>query len=362
MTLKRNTLIAFVLFAAFCSSEAQGRQSFADSSLLALQADMAILPIANYSERTEVHSVLLPRLHRDLAGVGISYITSDQLRPFLREHRIRSQGWVGKAAAATIAQQTGVKYLLLGSWDVLRTEPDPEIGFSLRVLELEHMTLLASVSVGAAGSDYDGAFGLGRITRLSELADRVMERAIDELFPLPEYRAPDKAYVGCYEIALIPLDNYSDTPQAGNILTNILLTALLAEGYFVVEPGFVRELGLVRGVVHRGGVDRASASAIRNNFNTCRVITGTVEKFVTARGLSSATVPSVAFGMRVMSPEDGNIYMMEELEGSGDDGELLFQLGRTHALVTLTNQVLERFLKDLIDNNREDILYGQHRR
>jgi len=60
-----------------------------------------------------------------------------------------------------------------------------------------------------------------------------------------------------------------------------------------------------------------------------------------------------------MSPEDGNLYMMEELQGEGDDGEGMFQSGRTHALVTLVNSVLQDFVDKLVANNREDIIHGE---
>jgi hypothetical protein len=364
MSLNLKVAIAFLFFTGLCWCQAYGREPAPDSALAVSQADMAILPIANYSGKMEAHTVLLPRLHENLTKLGVSYVTSDELRPFLRKSRIRSRGWVGKAAARTIAEKTGIKHLLLGSWDVFRTEADPEIGLSLRILELENMALVASVSVGAAGSDFGGALGLGRVTSVADLADRVMPQAIDRLIPIPEYKVSESAYVGCYQIALIPLDNHSDTPRAGDIMTNIIISGLISEGYFVVEPGFIRELGLALGVITRGGVDRESALAIKKNFETCRaiVVTGAVEKFSTARGQPDMTVPSLAFGMRVMSPEDGNIYMMEELKGSGDDGEWFFQSGRIHALVPLANKVLKKFLKEFNKNNREEILYGKHRR
>jgi hypothetical protein len=90
------------------------------------------------------------------------------------------------------------------------------------------------------------------------------------------------------------------------------------------------------------------------------VVTGSVGKFSTASGIPTMTVPELAFGIRVMSPQDGNLYMMEELQGAGDDGEGMFQGGRMHALIPLANRVLQDFLEEVADNNREDILYGDH--
>lgn len=322
--------------------------------------DILILPVVNYSEKGEAHTLLIPRLHANLDRLGFTFLSSEELRPLLREHRIRSRGWAGLEGARILRRETLAKYLLLGSWDVFRTEINPEIGLSLRILDLEHMTLVSAVSVGLTGADFTRALGLGRITSIEELADLAMQRAIDALFPLPEYEAPRLSSRGCFQVALIPFDNYSNTPNAGDIVTNIVLSRLLAQGYFVVEPGFVRDLGLTLEVINRGGVDQKSARSILASFDACRVVTGTVEKFDTARGTPTRTVPGIALGIRVMSPMDGNLYMMEELQGEGDDGDGMFQGGRVHALVPLANKVLQDFLDELAANNREDILYGDH--
>lgn len=333
-------------------------QAAAVAATDSLPPEFLILPVVNYSEKVEAHNLLTPRLHHYLDQLGVTYRSSDELRPLLREHRIRSRGWIGLEGAGILHQETGAKYLLLGSWDILRLETNPEIGLSLRVLDLESLVVISAVSVGLTGDDFTQALGLGRITSIEVLANIAMRRAVDALFPLPTEMVPRLSNRGCFKLALIPFDNYSNTPNAGDIVTNIVLSRLLAQGYFVVEPGFVRELGLSLEIINRGGVDRESARSILANFDACLVVTGTVEKFDVARGMPALTVPEMALGIRAMSPLDGNLYMMEELHGAGDEGEGMFQGGRIHALVPLANKVLQDFVDDLATNNREDILYG----
>jgi len=333
----------------------------ADTVAAAPPPDMVILPIVNYSEVSEAHTILVPRLHRGLTRQGLTFITAEVLRPTLRRNRIRSLGWIGREHAETIARITGARYLLLGSWDVMRIGEDPEIGFSLRVLDTQSMKLVSAVSVGARGSQYMGLLGRGRVRSPGRLADRVMAEAIEGLFPLVADSLRERTDVPCRRIALIPLDSFAQTPNAGNIMTSVMITGLVSTGFDVVEPGFVRELGLVRGVAHRGGVDDESALAIRENLGACRVITGAVEQLAVARG-GPDTVPMVAFGFRVMSPETGNINLMEELEGDGKDGEWFFQRGRTMALIPLADNVFMKFIRDLEKSRREDISYGETRR
>jgi hypothetical protein len=325
-----------------------------------IPADYLVLPPVNYSEKGEAHSLLLPLLYRNLDKLGVTFTPSDDLRPLLREHRIRSRGWIGLEAAQILRRETRAKFLILVSWDIFRAEENPEIGLSLRVLDLENMTLVSASSVGLTGADFTKAMGLGRIWDVGELAEIAVERAISEVLPLPETPNPRQSIRGCFKVALIPFDNYSQTSNAGEIITNIVLSRLLAHDYFVVEPGFIRELGLTLEVINRGGVDGRSASSILANFGACRVITGEVEKFTVARGDPTLSVPELALGIRVMSPLDLNLYMMEELLGAGDDGEGMFQGGRMHALVPLANRVLQDFLDDVAANNRKDILYGEN--
>ena len=344
--------VAMLVAAGACAQETSDAKE---------RPDFLILPVVNYSEKGEARTQLLPRLHEYLDRIGTTYLTSEELRPLLRKHRIRSRGWIGLEAEKTLRRETGASYLMLGAWDVFREGANPEIGVSLRILDLESLTLVDAVSVGASGADFTGLLGLGRITDTGELAEHVMKQALDALFPVAKYQESHRSSRGCFQVALIPFDNYADTPNAGDIVTNIVLSGLLSQGYFVVEPGFVRELGLELEVINRGGVDRRSGESILDRLNTCQVITGTVDEFSTARGDPTRSVPQIALGIRVMSPQDGNIYLMQELQGAGDDQDRIFQGGRIHAIVPLANKVLQNFLTELVDNNREDILHGNPR-
>jgi len=342
-------LIKLAAVTVLCTASPVGAQE-TDSTAVSPPLDIVILPIVNYSERMEAHEVLLPRLHYRLEEVGLAFLTSEELRPFLRESRIRSRGWVGRNDAQAIAEHTGARYLLLGSWDVYRTEIDPEVGFSLRVLDLESLELVASVSRGKTGSDFTGFLGLGTVRDPVELADRVMKEAVKDLFPIEVSEKPKDEEDGvCRDLALIPMDNFSSTANAGDIVSNVLITELLRAGYRVVEPGFVREMGLERGVINRGGVDRLSAGGILHEIKSCRVITGEVETFATAPGSPLVSTPRVAFGVRVMLPREGTVGIMQDLEGAGDDTEWLFQQGRTHALIPVTIRAVRRFVDTLDD-------------
>ena len=317
---------------------------------------VAILPFANYTGDPDAADIFEPALHGALGRRRLTYLTASSLRPLLRQHRIRSRGWISRRGAEIIAAETGVRYLLLGSWDVLRRDGNVEVGFSLRVLETASMALVGGASAGGTGEDSVGWLDLGRVEDVSVLADTLLVRAVADLAPFPPPAEVLRSWRGCNHLAVIPFDNFSETRHAGGIATNILLSRLLAEGYFVVEPGFVRELGIARETVVKGGVDRASARAIEEALGACRVVTGAVDVFEPARGDPSVSIPRLSVGFRVTSSASGNLYMIRNLEAAGDDKQTVFHFGRVNSLVALADRLFGTFAQELKEVNREDIL------
>ena len=101
-----------------------------------------------------------------------------------------------------------------------------------------------------------------------------------------------------------------------------------------------------------GTLERAKAArALGQEYGTCRILTGDVEVFDTAPGSAWETVPRFALGVRVMVPETGDLLMMKELQGSGEDGEWVFKRGRQHALAPLVEDALGSVLDELDGSN-----------
>ncbi len=318
---------------------------------------LVVLPFANNALDSRVHDALETPLLGCLEAEGFTVFSSQEIRPFLRQNRIRSRGWIGREAAVLIAEETGARFALLGSWDVFRTDGNPELGFSMRILDLKHMILVAAASVGVTGEDHVGTFEKGRISDIHILTGLALESALSKMLPIPEYMEPKLSWRGCFKVALIPFNNYSDTPYAGVTLSNALLTQLMEEGFSVLEPGFVRELGIEREVVNRGEVDDPNALALAAKYEVCRIITGSVEHLEVAKGNPRVTIPRVSLGLRVTDPRNGRVYRMREIEGRGDQTDGLFQIGRTHSLMNLSSTLLAGFAKELQKSNREDIIH-----
>lgn len=312
----------------------------------------AVLPFANHTGSTRAHEMLAPLLEAELARRDVRVMGDDEIRPLLRSRRIRARLGVSPGEARMLAEETGVEALVMGSWDVLSEGANPEIGFSLRVLDLQTLRLTAAVSTGATGEDYRGVLSIGRVTRLEVLAWRAVARGVDELLAPAKTESRRTTQTECGRIALIPIDDYVETVPAGGILLNALLASLVRDGYDVVEPGFVRDLLLTRETASRGGVDLPTSRALYDELGACIVLTGEVDELARAAGDPATTVPRAAFGLRAIHPRTGTIQSVWELNLSGDDHDRILRLGRIHGVIPLVREALADWRSALSPTSR----------
>ncbi len=304
---------------------------------------LAILPLANHSGRMEAVEVLVPGIHERLYEAGVEFMTAQELRPLLREHRIRGIGQIGAGGAALIRRKTGVNYILLGSIDVY-DEQSMDVAISLRILNARSLRLVKATSVSAAAEDYTGFFDFGRVTEMSVVADRVLDEAFENLgWPL---LAPTKlAQADAKRVAIIPFENMSEIPQANAIMANILLSNLLAEGYFTLEPGFVNEVFLLRRTMARGAIDVETLRFLHETFSIDIAVTGVVDFMQSARGDLTLSVPSLAFGARLLDADIGRPRAAWDIRREGTEGEWLLGLGRTHSLGQLGDDATQELIR-----------------
>jgi len=317
--------------------------------------DLVVLPFANFTGHADAIGVVMPRIYHHLQAEDISFIADTEMRQILRNHRIRSVGRIGRQGAEIIQTQTGAAYLMLGSLDIFRQEGVPELGISIRILDLTSMSVIKAASFAATSEDYAGLFGIGRPGTGIELADRVMADLFKQLGdPLLAAPQTDGISGSCQRIALVPFENRSDLAYAGDIFSNILLSELVSAGYLVVENGFVNEIFLKRQVVSRGQINLATLEEMHAQLQTCMVLTGVVDIFKPALGDISEAAPDLEIGVRALDAATGKLLMTYDQEKSGHDSESLLRLGRTYSLGGLA-QATARHLVSQIERKRNKI-------
>ena len=319
-----------------------------------LPGQLAVAPFAVHTQGL-AHTPELNALLEDvLTGMGIPHNSAEDLRPVLRLHRIRSRGAIGRQGARLIAEATGARYLLLGSWDVYSREEFAEVALSLRLLDLSTLQLVAAVSAGSTGEDHLGIFEKGRIEDRKSLLEGLLKTTLNQLLIAKSQENQGVLAAGFENLAVIPLNNYSETNYAERVLANVVLSELLSAGYFVVEPGFVRELELEREEANRGGIGRDSAATLRRELGVGKIVTGALDIWQRGRGPASGAVPRVACGLRLVDAGSGHVEMAREYTGAGNENDGLFWHGRQRSVVNLAGRLARTFVHDLNQHLKED--------
>jgi hypothetical protein len=319
---------------------------------------LGVLPLANYTGSSEAPAVCMALVCGKIGKRGVAHLSDRELRPILRHHRIRSTGQISAADAAIIRQQTLASHLLLGSIDIYRSGDNPEVGLSVRILDTGKMRIIRAASAAASGEDFASLFGIGRVDSVQTVAAKVVENLFEELGePLLQAPASHDAAASCSRLALIPFDSSADYDYAGGVVTNMLLSMLVSDGYYVVEPGLVNQLFLDERVMPRGQLDLNTLSALRARHDLCFVVTGEVERFRAARGDPRAAVPpELALGVRVLDAETGRLVMSIDEETSGADSETLFRAGRQYSLGRLAQKTLRRVARQIDEGRRNTVV------
>jgi len=305
---------------------------------------VAVLPMANYTDDPGLLDLVVPQINDGFRSVTTRLFTADELRPTLRQYRIRAVGAIDAQGARAIASRADVNYLLLGSIDVYASGQVPEAGISLRLLHVESMTIVWAASAAATGEDFVSLLDRGRISDPVELIQRLVSELRDNLrdtagSPSFVTRVPNGP-----RIAVIPFDNHDPAAHSGSVVSTHLLTGLVSSGLNVCEPGLVHAMLQRHGRVFRGEIDLMRLGILRDSLGIDAVITGHVQQFTS--GASGSAMPHVEIGARMIDASTGHIVSTFQWERDGAQTETVFGLGATHAIGRLTQMAAA----DLIDH------------
>jgi hypothetical protein len=318
-----------------------------------------VLPFANLTGMSEGASMLSPRFYERLEGTEVRFVSDEELRPLLREHRIRSRGEIGSQDAEILRSRTGARAALLGSWDIYEPGENPEVAVSARLLDLDAMVVVDAWSVALSGDDEAGLFAIGRVEEMEPLAGKVLDLLFEKL--TPALRAPARTAESeppLSRVAVVAFDNVSAYDRAGDVASNILLSELVAHGFTVVEPGFVNEVLIDERARSKGAIDLGTLEALRARAEIDLLVTGVVERFEPARGEEG--VPELSVGARVLDAAAGRLVLAFDEEHSGRDAQTILGMGRHHSLGRLAGDVVRRFV-ERVDEKREKLLAAENR-
>ena len=294
---------------------------------------ITVLPFANYTGDGAAAEVFTPLIIQRLQHLGISVTDADATRQVLRQHRIRAVGAIDRTGAQALARDLGIKYLLTGSIDLYVTGDVPETGLSVRLVDAASLRVVWARSDGAAATDFTGPFGLGRVTTMADLADRVVGEAFEHLNEALR-SGFDSGGADRERVAIVAFDDLLPATQGGKMVAAHVLSHLVTRGFHVSEPGAMGELFLTHQRIPRGGIDHELLAVLKDSLGITTVVTGLVDPFRLASPGAEMSFPEIGISARIIDAASGQVQNVAEVERNGDR-EVVFGIGTVRSTAKL---------------------------
>lgn len=160
---------------------------------------------------------------------------------------------------------------------------------------------------------------------------------------LPRHYVDRAALEEIEKVAVLPFQNLTDDPIAGEVTTRIFHAELIRSGLFAVEElGNIEDFMFQQRIRRRAELDRRHLLLLRRRLETEAVIMGTVSRFEYV-----GEVPRVALAVRMVTTEEGRIVWKARIERDGEDYLLVLNLGRIRSLQQLCRAVARELIRTM---------------
>jgi TolB-like protein len=148
-------------------------------------------------------------------------------------------------------------------------------------------------------------------------------------------------------IAILPFTNLTDSPGAGDKLSNLLLVEVLKSGKLkVVEPGVVEYFLSKERIRLLDRLSPENVKKIGTELHVRYVLVGTVLEYRLIRS-GKYDVPYISLSIRMIDTGTGEIVFAASHALSGRDSETLFGIGRITSLEKLSKMVAKELASSL---------------
>jgi len=149
------------------------------------------------------------------------------------------------------------------------------------------------------------------------------------------------------KIAILPFTNLTDTPGAGEKLSNLFLVEILRRGRIsVVDPGIVESFLSKERIRLLDRLPPQSIEKIGSSLEVRYIVVGTVLEYHSLR-VGKYEIPYIALTLRVIDTEKGEIVFAASHTLSGRDRETIFGIGRITSLEKLSKIMAEEIASSL---------------
>lgn len=331
---------------------------------------LAVLPIENLSGRHAPLNEIRQEMIRKLKELNFSILDDKNMERFMVRHRIRYIGGLDSETAMAFKKEAGVDGVIITSLELFSEAFPPKLSLNCRMVSTDNTpSILWMESIGLSGDDSPGILGLGIINRKDVLMDKAFSVLFESLsrklsgeeitsdkasgrynpkmyYSAPNGYCPEK---GC-RVAVVPFYNTSDRKNAGEIMSLHFVKELLRAGFNVIEPGDVRERLLSMRVIMNDGLSISDAYFLSNALNADLIITGRVFEY---RDVEATGTPKIDFSMQVFYGKEKKVIWSSKSYNRGDDGVLVFDIGRLNTANRLATYMAQNVVSSLIKENLE---------
>jgi hypothetical protein len=308
---------------------------------------LAVMPLANFTESSEALNKVMPALCEELGLRGIPAISDNDLRPTLRRHRIRGGGILTPDDILDIRTATQASAILFGSVDFYTEGINPELGLSLRIVDIASLEVLYAASASVTGADLAGWFGMGRKDSISELMGPALQEVLQsfDIQRMSEALAGENLPQGS-TLALVPFEEHSEYPFAGSIFTGVLNAELFRRGYRLLDPALLGEVYLRARRAPRGEVDLPLVNSMHVDLGALWVLTGGVDHFAPSTG-DPLSAPELEIHARMLDASNGRLVFNFESELMGSPAGQVFGFEERRSLGRLAQKAAMRLVTQM---------------
>jgi hypothetical protein len=327
---------------------------------------LAVLPLQNRSDAAAPVDRIQADLTAQLVWQGVSVLVPEDLEAFMRRHRMRYVGGINGELARALAEETGVRAVLITSLDLYAERIPPKAALTARLVSTgEEPRILWAGSASASGDAAPGFLGLGLMDDIETIlgrtvraigtaaarqaevpgepaveADGADRRPARRFRPKVHFSAPSIPVLGAEgaRIAVLPLSNASTMPYAGEIVTDLVIEGLTQAGFQVIEPGVVRQTLLESRLIQPQGPSVPQAGILDAELDLDRLIFGEVTTYQEAG--AGSLYPVVDFDVRVMDVPTRQVVWASISHTRGNEDVFFFDVGRVPTAHELTSRMV----------------------
>jgi TolB-like protein len=347
----RGAVLALALLATGCGGASRATVPDAPTAT-AYRPRIALFPPQNLSGRPARAKELEQALEKALRSRGIDVVAGDAVRRALAAQRIRYTGGLDRASARAVRDGTGADAVLIPSIQLDDPAYPPRLALDARLVTAGDPPLIVwEDGVARGGSDSPGFLNLSLTRTMDVLQGQVLNQLADSLASFLQGNGPARPACGDIKprvahrakgldkptvktVAVLPFTNQTERRNAGDAVELEIVRQLVATGKFrVVEPGTVRAEMLAGRVTLAGGVSLDAANLMGSALGADVLVGGAVRDYQDPP--AQAGPPQVEVGVQAIDARTGDVLWWSSSRSRGDDGVVLFGLGRVSTATEL---------------------------